>query len=709
MDMYSGLSLLAGFICLALGFVVYSLNRRAESNKLFALASIAGFFYTLTTVLMWQAPNLESAYFWNKVGSIWPFFVVLVVHFALVFTQSSWLKNKFTLIALYLPAVFFWLVEVLTDWVNTVPVLKYWGYTDAPAATWIYAASTLWSAILPLLAFALCFRFYRKTSGETARKRRKFVTVGFGIPVVVFVITNMLFRSVGVDVPNLGHISIIFFGGLVGYAILKHDLFAFDAAFAAESILSTIPDSLILADIEGKMIRVNERLVNFLGYREEELIGESITKLCVDAHCLGTLKDLVEKRVINNCEVTCETKCGGEKQVLFSGSMVRSKTGRDIGIVCVLHNITERKKAEEDLANNRNYLETLLNSMLSGIIVIDASTHMIIDLNTTALKMIGATREEVLGRICHKFICPSERGKCPITDLGLPVDIQERVLLTANGDVTWILKNVTKLEANGRLLLIENFVDISERKQMQEKILRSERLASIGELAGQIGHDLRNPLTGIKSGAYFLKQKGDKITKADQKMILGIIENAVDDSNRIINCLIDYSSDLRLNITKSLLNSLLSRALLAVHIPPRIEIQNHVQDTIELSVDEPKIEQVFEHILCNSVEAIPEAGTIEVWGVQKGSNVEISFVDSGVGIPDCVLSKMFSPLNTTKAKGMGLSLAICKRIVEAHEGTIELKSTSGKGTTVIITLPLMPKPKNEFETNRCLLSCDISD
>jgi PAS domain S-box-containing protein len=704
MDLYAWLSLLAGSICLFLGFVIYFLNRKAVLNKLFVLASIAAFFYSFTTVMMWQATTTENAYLWSKIGSVWPFFVVLAVHFALVFTQSSWLKYKFTYLALYLPAIFFWIIEVFTDWVSGVPVLEYWGYTNVAADTWIYSVGTFWSAFLPLLGFVLCFRFYQKTDEEAERQQSKVIAVGFGVSVAFFVVTNMLFRSIGVAVPNLGIITVMVFGGVVGYAILKHDLFTFDAAIAAENIVSTIPDSFILADMKGKMLRVNKRLVDFLGYREDELIGASITKLCVDDRCLGSLKELVEKRVISNCEVTCKTKSGEEKQVLFSGSVVQSKTGRDIGIICIMHNITERKKAEEDLANNRNYLETLLNSMLSGVVVIDGCTHMIADLNTTALKMIGAPKKAVLGKICHKFICPSEKGKCPITDLGLPVDVKERVLLTANGNQTWILKNVSKLEVNGRLLLIENFVDISERKRMEERLLRSERLASIGELAGQLGHDLRNPLTGIKSGAYFLKKKGAEISESDREKILQLIDNAVEDADRIIDCLITYSSDLYLDIGKSTPKALLSRALLKVSIPEGVTIKDYTLDEPELSVDALKMERIFANILRNSVEAIPKEGTIEIRSVQKGSNVEISFADSGVGIPAMVLAKIFSPLNTTKAKGMGLSLAIGKRIVEEHDGKIAVASTVGKGTVVTITLPL--EPKLEVNTrNVCVTNC----
>jgi PAS domain S-box-containing protein len=574
MNPFDWLSLAAGVTCFFLGVVVYYFNRRALLNKLFLIASSFAFFYAFTEVMMWQASSLESAYFWNKMGSVWPFFVVSVVHFALVFTHSNWLKNKRTYLLLYLPAVLFWLIETSTDLINGPPIMEYWGYNDTASGTLVYGISTIWSAALPILAFVLCFRYYRRTDEEALKQQRKFVAIGFAVPIVAFVVTNMLFRSVGIDIPNLGIIAILFFGGFVGYAILKHELFTFDAAVAAENIVSTMPDSLILADMNGKTFRINKRLVEFLSYGKDELIGEPISKLYVkETQCANILKELAKRRVINNYEVTFKTKFGEEKNVLFSGSVVKSKTGRDIGIACVIH-------------------------------------------------------------------------------------------------------------------------DITKRKEMEQRLIKAERFASIGELAGQIGHDLRNPLTGIKSGAYFLRTKGDKVTDADREMILAMIDNAIEDSDRIINSLIDYSSELRLQLGKCSPKSLLLNALSRIQVPERVSILDHTTDDLEMLLDTPKMEKVFVSIIKNAIDATPEKGTIEIRSALIDSDVEVTFVDSGAGIPENVLPKIFSPLITTKAKGMGMSLAICKRIVEAHGGKVAVESAVGKGTTFTITLPI--KSKTEF-------------
>jgi PAS domain S-box-containing protein len=571
MNLYAWLSLCSSLTSAVLGIIVFSLNRKKLLNKLFLLAALAGFYWAFTEFMMWQASSVEVANFWNKMGFLWPFFVVLVLHFSLVYVESNWLKKKTTYLFLYLPAVFFALTDLATELINGPVMMEYWGYEDTSPATFIYWISTFWVALLPVLALLSCVMFYIKTSDGAKKQQSKFVTVSFAIPIFAYLVTNIVFPSFAINVPNLGHIAILFFGIFVSYAIFKYELFTFDAAMAAENIVSTMPDSLILANMEGKILRVNKRFLNFLGYEEGELIGNSIIALCVEKkRCESAMKELAEKRAIRNYELTYKTKFGEEKIVLFSGSVVRSKTRRDIGVTCVLH-------------------------------------------------------------------------------------------------------------------------DITRRKMMEERLVKAERLASIGELAGQIGHDLRNPLTGIKSGVYFLKMKGDRLTDADSKKMLEIIDNAVEDSNRIISSLVDYASDLHLEVSMCTPKSLLSGALLKVQIPNRIEVLDHLLDKPEFFADASKIENVFARIIVNAVEAMPEKGILEIRSIQKGSNVEITFADSGIGISTSILAKIFSPLTTTKAKGMGLGLAICKRIVDAHGGKIAVESTVGKGTTFAITLPIKPR------------------
>jgi PAS domain S-box-containing protein len=539
-------------------------------NKIFFLTSFATFIYSFTTFMMWTSNTFESALLWHKMGTIWPFFVALVLNFGLVFTENNWLKNKLNYLILYLPAVSLWLIDLFTNFINAPPIMQSWGYNDVASGTWIYVLSTVWTALLPIFAFVLCFRFYRKAKDSSQRQRRKFVTIGFAIPIAAFIFTNMILRSFNVDIPNLGIVATFFFSIFVAFAIVKYDLFTFDAALAADNILSTMPDSLILADMNAKILKVNERLVNFVGYSEKELIGESITKLCAEKQeniFEKTLNELAEKKLIRNHELIFQTKLKEKRNVLFSGSVVKSKTGRAIGIACIIH-------------------------------------------------------------------------------------------------------------------------DVTEHKNMEERLVKAERLASIGELAGQIGHDLRNPLSGIKNSVYILKKNSIRLTELERNKILETMNIAVEDSDRIVTSLVEYSTEIILEPEQCTPNSLTIGALSKIQVPERMNIVNQTTDDLKFFLDAQKIEKVFVNLIKNAIDAMPQKGTIQIMSQINGSYVEFSFSDSGTGIPEKILPKLFSPLVTTKAKGMGMNLAICKRIVEAHGGKISAESETGKGTKFTIVLPI---------------------
>jgi len=183
------------------------------------------FFYSFSTFMMWTSSNVGSALLWHKIGTMWPFFVALVLNLALVFTESNWIKNKLNYIILYLPAVSLWLIDLFTYLINGPPIMQSWGYNDVASGTWIYVLSTVWTALLPILAFVLCFRFYHKAKDSSQRQRRKFVTIGFAIPIGAFIFTNMILRSFNADIPNLGIVATFFFSIFVAFAIAKYDLF----------------------------------------------------------------------------------------------------------------------------------------------------------------------------------------------------------------------------------------------------------------------------------------------------------------------------------------------------------------------------------------------------------------------------------------------------------------------------------------------------
>jgi signal transduction histidine kinase len=214
-----------------------------------------------------------------------------------------------------------------------------------------------------------------------------------------------------------------------------------------------------------------------------------------------------------------------------------------------------------------------------------------------------------------------------------------------------------------------------------------------------VGHDLRNPLTGIMGAAYYLKTKHGTEVGAKGKEMLETIENAINYSNKIINDLLEYSRDLKLEFTETTPKAMLQNALSLIEAPEKIQIVDATKDKPMVNADTEKIRKGFVNIIQNAFDAMPEGGTLKIKSRKVKGKLEIAFKDTGTGISKEALSKLKRevPLFTTKAKGMGFGLPICRRIVETHGGQLSVESTAGKGTTVTVTIPVNPKPAGEGE------------
>ena len=230
-----------------------------------------------------------------------------------------------------------------------------------------------------------------------------------------------------------------------------------------------------------------------------------------------------------------------------------------------------------------------------------------------------------------------------------------------------------------------------ELKKSQEELLKAQRLAVIGELAGMVGHDLRNPLTSISGAEYYLKKRLGQEVDSKIKEMLALIEKNIAYSNKIINDLLDYSREIELELTKSNSKLIVKEALSLVEIPKNVRIIDLTENKPKIKVDVGKIKRAFVNIVKNAVEAMHKGGTLTIKSRKLDGNLEIVVSDTGGGMSKETLEKLWTPLFTTKAKGMGFGLPICKRFTEAHGGSISAKSTPRKGTTFTVTLPIEPK------------------
>jgi len=228
----------------------------------------------------------------------------------------------------------------------------------------------------------------------------------------------------------------------------------------------------------------------------------------------------------------------------------------------------------------------------------------------------------------------------------------------------------------------------SELREAQEKLIRHERLVVLGQMAGSVGHELRNPLTVIKSAVYYLKLVQPD---ADEKVkeYLERIEGETSTAEKIITDLLDFAR------IKSVDAEVISVSKLAESVLKRYPIPTAVRLTLEipenlpmLQVDPRQMEQVLGNLIINACQAMSAGGELAITAHQEQEMIAIAVKDSGVGIPPENMEKIFEPLFTTKAKGIGLGLAVSQKLVEANSGRLEVQSEAGKGSTFTVYLPM---------------------
>jgi PAS domain S-box-containing protein len=499
---------------------------------------------------------------------------------------------------------------------------------------------------------------------------------------------------------------------------LEDELIASEERFRAISVSAM--DAIILVDDEDKIIYWNPASERTFGYEEKEVLGKKLGELVIpqqgQANHLAVLQEVIQKPFFEkHFEASAMRKNGTEFPMELSLTSVKLHDRNCM--LAIVRDISDRKTMQDALKQERDMLENMAASMDAGLTLI-SEDYRILWANQL-LKQVSA--DEVENKLCYAVYDQSDRV-CPdcgvrkVFETGVAVDRHDYHMKLPGRD-EWVELIVTPVrDKNGKVVAaLELAVNITERKRLQTKLaeysqrleelvqhrtlqlrqtqaelVKSERLAAIGELAGMVGHDLRNPLTGIKNSAYFLKKKGPQISPAQAKEMLEIIEKCVDYSNKIVNDLLDYSRDIRLELQECSPRQLMLESLAMVQVPDKVRIVNNLSHKQALMADPDKIKRVFVNLIKNAIDAMPDGGKLTINGKVKG-NFEISIKDTGIGISDEVLPKLFSPLFTTKAKGMGFGLAICKRIVEAHGGTITVKTAKNQGTTFTFTLPIEPK------------------
>jgi len=521
----------------------------------------------------------------------WAGFASLFLWFILVFTQKKeLLKQKWLyLILLGVPLAF-----IYKQWTNFlyVDVIKkpYGWKAIMGQSIWPYLFF-LYAFIFAVTALSINFRFMRSTRDPILKKQAKIIFIFTVITFSAGFLTDITLPLLNIHViPNVANVyALIWTVGAV-YAMVKFKFLSITPATAADNIISTMFDCLILLDMKGEIVTVNKAAETLSGYKAEELKGKALSLLFkTEEITSGLFNKTSGESHMKNKEMIFSTREGKNIPMLFSESILRDETGTEVGIVCVAKDTSERKKLEEEILKGKKF------------------------------QSIGL----LAGGIAHDF----------------------------NNLLSVIV---------GNIMLVKD--DTSPGENAYKFLLQSEQAAlKAAELAEKF--------ITFSPGGWLIREE----------LLLG-------------------------NLLKGLLDS--EPGLRDTDVSYNIDIS---RELAPIYGDKGQLNQVFQNLLLNALEAIEagpggKQGRISIWAentiinpknqflLKPGNYVKVAIEDNGTGIPAEIIEKVFDPYFSTKErgtqKGMGLGLTLCYWIIKRHDGHIEVQSEPGNGTTVTLYLPV---------------------
>ncbi|MBI4765043.1 MAG: response regulator [Deltaproteobacteria bacterium] len=380
--------------------------------------------------------------------------------------------------------------------------------------------------------------------------------------------------------------------------------------------------------------------------------------------------------------------------------------------------LLKQKIAErtQGLEQSQRELKTVLDSIKTGVIIIDQETHQIINANKTALEMMGHPKEAVLDSSCHSF-CSLENTQCPIgSNPNRGLEHSETLLPKSNGLSIPILKSAVPVILGGRTCLIESFVDLSEHKHLEGQFYQSQKMEAIGRLAGGVAHDFNNFLMAIMGYCDLTLTGMGRGTPT--RHFVEEINRAADRAASLTRQLLALSRKQVLQPLLLDLNSVLSdiKKMLLRIMGEDIELITRLEENLgPIKADKGQIEQVIMNLAINARDALPKGGKLIIETsncdldflhqechpvVSPGAYVVLTVSDTGEGMDKETQSQIFEPFFTTKGVGLGtgLGLSTVYGIVKQSGGTIWVYSELGQGTTIKIYLPRASGPLGNAET-----------
>jgi PAS domain S-box-containing protein len=445
---------------------------------------------------------------------------------------------------------------------------------------------------------------------------------------------------------------------------------------------------------DGKFIAVNESFLRDKGYSRQEIIGRSSFDFTIWAdpeEGRRMIKILKDGGKVHNAVMQYHTRSGYVRTGLVSAEIIN--IGNEPCMIVLNNDITQQKQAEEKLQSQRHLIENILATMPEGVLVVDAGDRVILA-NESIHRILHRTRHSLINRPIQKIITTDQLLK-----------LYESVKLgqkeTGTLEFRYRVRSFEKIiicvaiKMDGERTLL-TFTDVSREREEEEKLYLTDRLASIGEMAAGLAHELNNPLTGILSLSQLLV---DSDIPPESREDLQCINDEARRAAGIVKNVLLFARNNNYENGQASANEVVKDILRLREYEEKtsnINIVAQLQpDLPEVPVDKYQLQQVFLNIILNAEAAIKDAGRpglLTITTERVNNHVNIMFTDNGCGIKKHILPRIFDPFFTTKdiGRGTGLGLSICYGIVVKHGGKISVRSRVNEGTTFTVKLPVAP-------------------
>lgn len=367
----------------------------------------------------------------------------------------------------------------------------------------------------------------------------------------------------------------------------------------------------------------------------------------------------------------------------------------------------------------KSYTDLILDNMADAVVAVNQDLQIIfynnsaeltfeltIDSNNNNYYNVFFPKDEILLKTCLE-----NEKEIDFTEINYQTSAERNKIL---GLSISIIK-----ESDGKVDTIFALIrDLTEEKIMQQKLTRKEKLTAMGELAGGVAHEIRNPLNAINIIAQRFEYEFEPSEDSEEYYkLVKTVRKEVERVNNIIKQFLEFAKPPKLNLEIAKINEIFQETVNVVESQANlnnIEISTNYSDCCFVRIDKQKFKQVLLNLLQNSIDAIPNSGTIKCLTKKSGDMLSLEISDNGMGIPKHIQQKIFNLYFTTKSHGTGLGLSIVHQIISEHNGEITFDSEEGKGTVMKILLPLvMPESiiknginaiKNDFENGSVVIA-----